>query len=918
MSTISPNTGPATALPEAQPRTPRKRRWTGYAVVFTLYCIVFFVMFRNIIFAIPDILSGKAILNSDELVPFFDVHTQFLDQLKGNFNDLTNGYEFRVRYAIFTVWMRYYLLLPFTIVLSPLVGAFANFVTLNVFLRKILPTQSEANIMRAASLSVLLFYFILLYAKVIHFYTLIAGFTLFSIALLLLIFGLFYEERHPYIRIAAAHLLIVINPAIHYIVIYIFTFAIIVGTALYTGVPVLNEETKPKAKDTRIQTLKRCIMASILLLVCTIVPYALFIQLFVLKGIGTVADTIPSYFFLIKTSSIALLSQISLDTGAVIDGFMFGRYTIPYARIANSFYVGIALLVVTPTYLRSIMKKEKNAVNILFFFLLLSIWCAMGYAYTYLPSFHTTLGIIVNNLYANHDMLSNIIVKLASTMVQILRFPHRFQFITFAILIIMVAMGLIRMQRDLIEKKVTGRISRFITLNFLLPIIFFVPFFSHWEYRMSLLSGDFNEYLTPYPLGPLKEVKDLLDGLPEGKTIVLPPSEAQKRITDVNGVRHKFIDKFFIYYLNKPSYYYGLSAELDNKEQFFMVFWSMLNGTKQWVNILQDLKIRYVVLNKEVGPAGFFAGEYLTDIESLLPRNVEGVSGLFEKKFENQSFVVYEMRAADAPDELVYANIDWKAYQCLAEQNANTATNVKPLNSSYTELTRANVPILTSNPSKTAKDIYVRLHPETFFRPDISNIAFNKNIVPSSQYFTTIYSMFRLQEPGKYNQINMVIPGIYDTVTTSFIGLPKAGMVKFPLKVKESGTYNLYLRAMPSKNDISVQLDEDPAASWTITGSGTIFAKTETLYSNNPEYLDVTGFPAPALAPYIPKTVIPIGSGYSYVPLGSYSLEKGSHWLYFTKTDDNPIVIEGIAVLDENKGEIEIPPSFRIIPDIEK
>ena len=74
-------------------------------------------IFRGVAASIPQVLDGTAVINGDELVPFFNPTSQLIDQAAGKFNQLTNGYEFRVRYAFLTTWMRYYKVLPFAIIL---------------------------------------------------------------------------------------------------------------------------------------------------------------------------------------------------------------------------------------------------------------------------------------------------------------------------------------------------------------------------------------------------------------------------------------------------------------------------------------------------------------------------------------------------------------------------------------------------------------------------------------------------------------------------------------------------------------------------------------------------------------------------------------------------------------------------------
>ena len=83
-----------------------------YTYILILYVLFFLFTFHRIVFAIPSILGGEKVLSSDELVPFFDFPSQFVDQLFHPFNKLTNGAEFRVRYSFFTTWLRYWAVLP--------------------------------------------------------------------------------------------------------------------------------------------------------------------------------------------------------------------------------------------------------------------------------------------------------------------------------------------------------------------------------------------------------------------------------------------------------------------------------------------------------------------------------------------------------------------------------------------------------------------------------------------------------------------------------------------------------------------------------------------------------------------------------------------------------------------------------------
>ena len=71
-----------------------------------------------------------------------------------------------------------------------------------------------------------------------------------------------------------------------------------------------------------------------------------------------------------------------------------------------------------------------------------------------------------------------------------------------------------------------------------LGTMFFGPFLSNEPYRNVYGSGDFNGFASAYPVDELAEVKQALADLPQGKTVVLPPTETAKLVVGSDGVAH--------------------------------------------------------------------------------------------------------------------------------------------------------------------------------------------------------------------------------------------------------------------------------------------------------------------------------------------------------------------------------------------
>ena len=109
---------------------------------------------------------------------------------------------------------------------------------------------------------------------------------------------------------------------------------------------------------------------------------------------------------------------------------------------------------------------------------------------------------------------------------------------------------------------------------------------------------------------------------------------------DINGVEHKFIDKFHIYYLDLPSFYYGLTGDSDNKHEFFLMLRAMYYEQGWWVNVARDLDIKYIVVNKELVANTVGGQEYLREVERIIIPELDRRSAYLTKLFQNESYVL--------------------------------------------------------------------------------------------------------------------------------------------------------------------------------------------------------------------------------------------------------------------------------------
>lgn len=915
---------------EAGIRTQYEKKEWRWAVlwVFLLYLCVHLFIFRNVLVALPDLLAGRSVLNTSELVPFFDTSSQFIEQISGSFSKLTHTFEFRVRYSVLTTWMRHHLILPFAIVLAPLFGSFFVCLALSHFLRGLLPSLPPRRVLYATALATLLIHLILLPAKITHFYTLILGFDIFVISLALFLQGILVETTRPVRVLLAASIVALVNPAVHFLVLYPFTvlffcagtgiILLIIGRKTSNGGAVSSSTPR----RTMSPLARRMLLALLFTLLFTILPYALFVKFYVLNDISGLSDIVPDSIASIRASSLSLRHQITFDMTSVTENYLRGGYIPPNPRYAKLFYFLVALvpLFAGVTYVAQERRRLFSFVILLVLLMLFSMWCSIGYADIILfPTFHTMLADLYNKLYTSPEHWAQAATRIIADVIHVLRYPDRFLFIYLATVSFLMPLGILAVGRQCAQRRTMRWIRA--TGMVLCGVLFFLPLFAHWEYRSALLTGDFGGFLRPYNIASLREIKDALDPLPRGKTIVLPPAEGPWLGKTTDGHTYKFIDKFFIYYLNKPSYYFGVTGDPQVKYWFFLIMQSLSKHEHGWINILRNLDIRYLVINKEMRVPRQSVW-YLPEITQALLTQPESAQNSFKKIVENDSFALFELMElpkTTAAPALVAA--DWQAHQCLLERTLSLTTDhhLVALHSPASTGTGQTLNVFGADDRKTRLDLFARENPAHFFRPDQSSFAFNPDHLPSSQYFSMILPMLNTLTSGAYNIFKIVMPGPYGTLTTSFVGLSKSTAIRFYVDAPHNGTYEILLRGIPTQHSLALDVDRSAVTSINITPE-TTSTQYVTAASVTFGIRSRTGatIPTETAMTELPKTLVPVGDAFSYIPLGTVDLLKGRHHLLLHKNDPNPLVIEGILLVPALQYTTEPPlrnPARFLSPD---
>jgi len=936
-------------------------------IVGLCYYALSAVMFRGVIASIPSILRGEAVINADELVPFFNPNSQFIDQAAGKFNQLTNGYEFRVRYSFHTTWMRYYKVLPFALPIVVPMIAFWGYLAVAWFVSKILPRFNIDTVYIISAAPVAVIFLIMDYAKITHFYTLILGFSWYLIAVALMAYGLIFPQKHPYRYVVAACLITLVNPAVHYLVLFGLFMALAVATLVLLDAGTMIKDgswklaLKPRKWLEGWQILRkdwkrlfvevrfwRCIGAFVVLVFVTLIPYALFVKFYALAGVANLSETVPADYYFVVDASIPPEHLLTFAMAGIMDKYTTGDYLSKVPRWSNAIYT---LLLLMPLFFTQARKSLFNTEPLRAFMIVVysqtffSMWATLGYSEpSWMPTFHRTIALISNYANGTRTFVGDLVVSLLATVVQVLRFPHRFEFIMFVTGCLMIPISLVWIEDEVRKwavnrprkkikpggfnqlgasiRRALGKLARKGALPLVISCLALAPFFSNSAYTNVLLSGNFSNFLAPYPVGPLKQIKEALLQLPPGKTVVLPPTETAKVEVDINGVEHKFIDKFHIYYLDLPSYYYGLTGDSDNKHEFFLLLRALYYEQPWWINIARDLDLHYIVVNKELVASTVGGQEYSRDVERVLVPEFNLRNDYVKKLMENESYVLYEFTDRPKAERVpLFIDTDWSTFIKILSRNLELTRYYDLRHSNVTgDLEEYDQMSLVTNDVHTSMlNLYEKLHKDQFFRPSSTILAFNPDIISSSYYLSPMFRLFQFFSDSKYNRLNMITPGLWGTIEGGFIGVPRSTSFRIDVTLPEDGNYRLLMRGAASKNEILVQskfykepkymvLQSDPA--------NLGFFDKKMVFSSARKAMDVSAYSPAELGKLIPTEVVVINSKYQFFDLGTVNGSQGKYTFYFDKMDNGPLVVEGLLLIKEDEFQnLTLPPNVQVMEE---
>ena len=620
----------------------------------------------------------------------------------------------------------------------------------------------------------------------------------------------------------------------------------------------------------------------------------------------------------------------------IMDKFISGDYLTKIPHWANLFYM---FLLLAPLFWKR-MRRElfsnpplRNFLIVAYLSIFFAMWATLGYSDpTWLPTFHRTIAFISAFAYTTRSTIGDLVVKLFGTIVEVLRFPHRFEFTMFVFGCLLMPMALVwiedRLHQILPMFEAVRKnnplhrlqLAPLLRLPLWVALLAMVPMISNTSYSSVLFSGNFSNFLAAYPVGPLEQVKEDLDQLPTGKVVMLPPAESAKIEQDINGVDHKFIDKFSIYYLDLPSYYYGLTGDADNKNEFFLLLRGLLYEQPWWINIVRDLNIKYIVINKELiaNPTG--GQEYLRGMELDLASEFDQRSSYFKKLMENQSFILYEFTDLPTATRIpLYIDTSWGTFIKILTSDLNL-TRYYDLRYSMvlSDLSQYdNLSVITDNQQSTALDLYIRTFPKQFFAPSGSIMAFNPDLASSDYYLSPMFRMFQFFSNNKWNRLNMITPGLWGTIDGGFIGVPNPTQFRVEVTLPDNGEYHLLLRGAATSNHLTMTsnlLVEPVYLTLKSDPTNMLYYDQTQVFATQRQSFDISAYSQSELDQLIPSQIVPINSQYQYFDLGTVTGKKGKHTLYFDKTDSTPLLVEGVVLLPEvDYQSLSLPANVEVI-----
>jgi len=830
--------------------------WVLYGLVFAIFLIWHVFIFRDVVAAIPQIWQGNSVIAREELIPFFNFGTQFWGD---SASDLTSSEEVRTGYSFWTAWVRYAPILPVAIVVVNALSAFLLFYAFHCVGRYFSKNKPYIGIL-AAVLAAVVIHSILLYAKVAHFYVLIIGFSLFAVAVSLVIEQIFFKRNLGAKNMIALSLVVLVNPAVHYHVIFYLIFALML-TVYAIFVLVVNRSFFGFY-------LKKHLIYFFVVTAASLLPYVALIMFTSASSLSSVSTDIPVNYWLIYYSSLALPFVFSFDTAGHLDLIRYGNYLAPLPRIGSiliTFLISSAFLFKNWVGLNLV---RRLLVTTLFVLMLTSMWMSIGYSPGGVFSFHSLLSSLATFFAEQSNWLTDLLGRGLSIFINILRFPHRFQFIYFYVGGLLFMLALVWLH-DVLQNKMGKRLSA----AGLIVLIALLPIYASVDYRTALTSGDMATFATPYRIPQdLVNIKQILTKNNNDKLFVLPTMESGREIAQ-DGKTYSFLDKFYIYYLDQPTLYYGVGASTQNKIISYLAYRSIAFQQDWWQDILaNNLGITHILMPKHV-QSRKVGITYLPGIEQSIATALAS-SKKYHNIYDGADYSLYELNEKPITQDRTLIDLQWNKFLDYAkngnlqQQGFNFPLQLTNFN------TQTEGKVVTDNPERSFYNLYTSSGQTKVFYPDSSLLAFDSRLIASSNFTNNSLSLSTLYSTeDEYNYLHEIVPNLATLRVPKFVGLTKGdSKLDISFNVPKAGTYRLLLHGGTRADQIAANLGGQQITLQKIAGDKQAAS----------DYIDFTYF-------------------YTEV-----SLVAGNHTLQILNADQNAVIAESLTPLPTD----QIPSDF--------
>ena len=727
--------------------------------IFLLFILLNVIIFHNVLLQYPEILSGDKIVFQEELIPYFDLSTQYWDNIFSTYDYLIDRPEIRSEYYFPTSWVRYYLFLPLMLVLLNAVAGVLMWYSVNILFTKFCCKNLNLMDNLCIFFATLPPYLLLMYSKVTHFYSLIFGFAMFSLAISLYIANM---KQNNLRYLFFMWILLFFNPAIHYIFLF-FPIAAVITIFFMAFFP-------------KYGIIKQYLLLSLFVLVPKYIIFN------ILLDIGDVQQSIPVSYTSVSASSVyPILTNLVLESTAPINVILYNAGYIHHTP--NNFLILFILLLPIPLMITKISKNENIIATINLLLFLIGLAFSMG------PKF------ILSYYRYIFDLIElPFIGKILFFYLQVIRFPHRWQFIEYYAMMFLLSLVFItafyKVTTFLTSHKIPSQSTKFFSL-FLIFILISTPFVVNNRYNDTLFSGNFNFFLEPYTIPQdIKNIKYTLekDKNVDGRLLILPPGTGGlrlKELNDANNIPYGYNDALYIFYFNVPSIEVGYISPQKERMLGFLIWYSVMElDDELFYKLLIDNNVSKIFIHED-----FYNNKNLYFQTQKYLKNLNGIVEKLENKRKvkieyssNKYSLVYLIDSTNETNEINNSK------PLFIDDNLNTAVeSYKHRDIPFANLIGVQpddiIAIISSKHNVTSSEVFLYEIP----------YSSSQGITPSYSIMSCSYNAIKWHFLSK-----KLIAGTYGAVNSNYILLKGKSNMTYDLPHQKFNKTSIYVRSAGS------------------------------------------------------------------------------------------------------------------------